>query len=66
MIQALDRLPGERKQNLVMEAQRAFAIKVQGQIEPGCFSQCQIVTKTHIYLVTRAGVVKFSSKRAGR
>lgn len=66
MVPSLDRLPGERKRNPVTEAQRAFATRVRGDIRPGCFSQCQIITKTHIYLITRTGIIRFSSKRAGR
>ena len=66
MIQQLDKLPGERKSNPVTEAQRAFAAKVQGTISPGCFSQCQVITRTHVYLVSRSGVVKFSTRRAWR
>lgn len=65
MIQALDRLPS-RKSNEVTPQQRDFSSKVKGELHPGCHSQCQVITATHVYLVTKAGIVKFSSKRAGR
>jgi hypothetical protein len=66
MLTPLSRLPGDRTRSTITTAQHAFAAKMQGDIRPGCFSQCQVVTKTHIYLVTRTGIVRFSSKRAGR
>lgn len=65
MITPLSRLPGSQHAK-VTTAQYAFAAKVRGRIVPGCFSQCQVITKKHIYLVTGTGVVRFSGKRAGR
>lgn len=66
MVPLLSRLPGERNMNPATDEQHQFAAKVNGEIKPGCFSQCQVITKTHVYLITRAGIVRFSSKRSKR
>lgn len=65
MIPSLSHLPSKHSQPPT-PAQRDFAQRVRGSIKAGCLSQCQVITKTHVYLVTRAGLVRFSSKRSGR
>lgn len=60
----LDRVAGRtRKSNPVTQAQQAFADQHQGEVMPGVYSCCQIITRTHVYLITRAGKVKFSMRR---
>lgn len=62
----LDRVaPRVRRSNPVTPAQQAFADTLNGTIMPGVFSCCQIITRTHVYLVTRAGKVKFKGRKGG-
>lgn len=62
-----DKVAGRaRKSNPVTPQQEEFARHRRGEITPGVYSCCQVITETHVYLVTRTGKVKFSMPRKHR